>query len=306
MSGPDLAEAVTVACLRFVNGGATRVTCLSRAPASGSYRVLLSDGQSVIAKLYLNTSKWRAAKERDIIESLSGGSVIRTAKVLGHGHLEDHDASVLITSDLGDATLWRAITAGTCSYHDGLGLIGQLLADFHRVDLATFPIGEQTHSQSMVEQHVRQFLSILGRNPADRLASRVRPALETLIRLCGQPREQVECHGDLHPANVVMCQLKSGTLAAHLIDFGSAVRCLPEYDLAKSIVTSSSALLRDERTALLAGYGGRHQVSDELLDAFVVFHVVDGWVHAAMLEGRDQSLWQGRVEAVLARYAALF
>lgn len=102
-----------------------------------------------------------------------------------------------------------------------------------------------------------------------------------------------------------MCWLGDGVLVPHLVDFEAAVRCRPEYDVSKSIVTSS-ALSANERNALLAGYGKQGLISEELLFAFIIFHAVDGWVHAALLEQRDRSLWRTRVDEVLSLYAPQF
>lgn len=303
MSAPGLDRAIAVACQNFVDTTAAQVTCLSRAPSSGTYRVHLDGGRSVIAKLYFGAAKWKATKERNIIDSLSNNGVIRTARVLGYDQLEIYDATVLITSDLGECTLWGAIEAGRYSYHGGLSLVGRLLANFHDIDLAITAADDEPLATKF-ERLARWHLSILDRNPQDGLASHVEPALDTLVRLCRQPNPQIGCHGDLHPANVVT-QVRSNVSAAHLVDFESAVRCPLEYDLAKSVATSS-ALGDHDRMALLAGYGDRRPVSEELLYAFVVFHVVDGWVHAALLEGRDRSLWRSRIDEVVARYAPLF
>jgi Ser/Thr protein kinase RdoA (MazF antagonist) len=258
-------------------------------------------------KLYRGSAGWKATKERRIIEALSGNTTLRTAPLLGAGHLDGYDLSVLITADLGDLTLWQRVEENACSFPEAMRLVGQLLATFHDSDLAIGSVGDEAHDRFGItlEQRVQQQRCMLDRVSPDELAPRVEPALRRLVRLSQQTAPDVACHGDLHPANIVMSWSENGVLLPYLVDFEETVRCPPEYDLAKSVVTSS-ALGDDERRTLLAGYGDRCVVSDELFYALVVFHTLDGWLYGALQEKRDQSLWGSRIDEMLARYAPIF
>jgi len=127
--------AIIAACRQFLAADLVETACLARAPGSSSYRVRLNDRQSVIVKLYFDNSSWKAAHERRIIQALSRDATIRTAALVGCGQI-DESAAALITVDLGDLTLWRAVEENECLGHEALQLIGYLLAMFHNIDLA--------------------------------------------------------------------------------------------------------------------------------------------------------------------------
>jgi len=114
----------------------------------------------------------------------------------------------------------------------------------------------------------------------------------------------VWCHGDLHPYNVVVCRDDTEP-TPYLLDFESAVQCVPEYDIAKSIVTGS-ALSGSDVNDILQGLGSNAFTSRELIDALVVFHTVDGWLYAGQLEKRDCELWDEKLNYVLENYVASF
>lgn len=296
---------VTAACRQLLATEMVEIARLSRAPASSSYRVRLSDRRFVIVKLYFGNSLWKAVHERRVIETLSRTTAkVRTAAVVGSGRIDRSDAAALITTDLGARTLWRAVEEGEYTYDEALRLLGDLLAAFHDVDVACARVGDKQHrSDPPLQRQVRQELGVLCDDRFSGFAARVEPALRRLAGLCRPPSVEVGCHGDLHPANVVLCPLENGILAPHLVDFEATVRCPPEYDLAKSIVTTSALGDHDQRT-LLDGYG--RAVSEELLSALIVFHAVAGWIYAATIEGRDRALWRNRLDTVLARHTPLF
>lgn len=130
---------VIATCWKLLSIGADTIDCLSLTPVSTSYRVRLSDCRSVIVKFYFGAASSKAVKERHIIEALSRIGGVHTARLLGYGQLQLPDALALITSDLGDHTLWRAVENHDCSYHEGLRLIGQLLTTFHDSTTSTWP-----------------------------------------------------------------------------------------------------------------------------------------------------------------------
>jgi len=297
--------AIIAACRQFLAADLVETACLARAPGSSSYRVRLNDRQSVIVKLYFDNSSWKAAHERRIIQALSRDATIRTAALVGCGQI-DESAAALITVDLGDLTLWRAVEENECLGHEALQLIGYLLAMFHNIDLGIARAGDEQLGYGIpLAKRVWQQLRILRHDRFAGLAACVEPALFRLVDLCRLPGDEVSCHGDLHPANVVLCRLEGGVLIPHLVDFEATVRGIPEYDLAKSLVTTS-ALGYSDRQILLDGYGDQRAIADELLHALVVFHAVDGWIYAAVFEERNQALWRSRIDEVLVRYAPLF
>jgi hypothetical protein len=90
---------------------------------------------------------------------------------------------------------------------------------------------------------------------------------------------------------------KHGKTVPHVVDFEQVILGVPEYDIAQSLVTSD-ALEDSDRAKFLAGYGAPG-VSAELIDALIVFHVLQGWVYTARAELRDIDLWAARVRRVL-------
>lgn len=306
---PD-GSAVVAACQEVLAVDVTGIRCLSRAPTSSVYRVCLESGGPVIVKLYLRSATRKVAKEQWMIRSLSTSTTIHTATILGHSYLAEQGANILITTDLGNHNLWRSVQEGVLSRREALRMVGRLLALLHESPFAqpdmNIPSVNTVREgpEGALAILAREQLSIMRREVPKQIAAYVEPALRRLVDLDRESRLFTWCHGDLHPANVMMVPT-GGVQIPHLIDFESAAFCVREYDLAKSIVTSS-ALGEEDHGAVLAGYGGPSVVSRELLCSLIVFHAMDGWIHGALREQRDQSLWRSRVDDVLTYYAPLF
>jgi aminoglycoside phosphotransferase (APT) family kinase protein len=261
----------------------------------------------VVVKLYFGTAGWKATKEHSIGRALFDSSTLRAAQVLGCGRLELHDAHSLITSDLGDLSLWRAIDIGIYSLREGLRVVGQLLSEFHSLALglpATAANGDWQDTVTL-DSLTRRQLSLLEHSQSAGLARQAQPALRRAVLLSQEVTDPVWCHGDLHPANVIMYSTSRSPLLPYLIDFESSTLGPPEHDLAKSVVTSS-AFAGSTRDELIAGYGQERRISEELVNALIVFHTIDGWLYAAQRERRDRTLWRDRMELVMSNYASQF
>jgi aminoglycoside phosphotransferase (APT) family kinase protein len=282
---------------------------LSQAPTSGSYRVRLEDGSSVIAKLYVEQAGWKAFKEASIVAALGRIDWVRTTTVLRCGWLADHSAAALITADLGPCTLWQAVDKGRYSREEALGLVGQQLAAFHRIGLDSLPLDARPDQPvprtPAVELacHVQRLRMAGDESCGGHIMARVAPALDRIEGL-GEQMALVWCHGDLHPANVI-ARADQDRHAAYLVDFAATTRRPREYDIAQSLVTSGACGEWDRR-AVLAGYRSGHALVEELVDAFMVFHTVNGWLYAALAEQRDRSLWQARIQQMLEPGGPLF
>jgi aminoglycoside phosphotransferase (APT) family kinase protein len=291
MTTPLTRVNVEAACRDLLEADVIAINCLSRAPRSAVYRATLADqGHSVVVKLYEGLAARKAARERRAITAVASGGLVRTPAILGYGLLPGVEAAALIMQDLGTTTLSRAVWAGASSRPEALFLLGRLLAGVHQLS----PAPDRPGTGAMFPIHAAD----LQRHCPAWLRDAAAPALKRAAVLTAADVREVRCHGDLHPDNVI---LRAGI--PYVVDFEQATCAVAEYDLAQTAVTSD-ALETDQLTQILAGYGWG--VSQELLAALIVFHVVRGWVWAAVRENRDKALWSSRVHFVIDQYAGTF
>ncbi|WP_329522164.1 aminoglycoside phosphotransferase family protein [Spirillospora sp. NBC_01491] len=292
MTRLEPSPAIALACRNLLSADVTQARCLSQSPQSSVHRVVLHDHRAAIVKLHRGESRWKAIKERKAMEAVAAHTTLHTAGLLACGPVPGHDTTALITADLGEASLSQAAREGTRSRSQALGLLGVVLAQFHQLPVRC---GLRVTAGWSLEAQV---IALRRRCPGPLLAV-VGPALLRAVEL-GVGR-LVWCHGDLHLDNVLLVPDARGDGLPYVIDFEQMVPAVPEYDIAQSAVTSD-ALDGHELAEITAGYG--EPLSAELVTVLIVFHVLQGWVYAALTEGRDTRLWANRLDIVINRCAA--
>jgi aminoglycoside phosphotransferase (APT) family kinase protein len=283
-------DAAAVACRVLLGRDAVDVRELSCSSASAVCRVELVGGGCAIVKLHFGAARRRAREQQRAMAAVAAYSAVPTARVLACGAVPVAGAAALITSDLGRVDLGCAVRDGICSRDQALELMGRLLARLHRMPLEAGPRPPSGRGPRIDAP------ALIARCPAA-LADAVGPVLARAAAAARETARPVWCHGDLHPANVLLPQAAGGRLGpAHVIDFEQMLCAAPEYDLAQCLVTSD-ALTPGERARVEAAYGGA--LCPPLIDELIVFHAARGLVYAARDEGRDAPLWQARVHHAL-------
>ena len=287
MNAPDVAA---VACRTLLGEQITQARILSDTPGSSVVRTHLVGGGSVIVRLHAGALRRRAREQQGAMAAVAAYTRVRTPRVLACGALPGGAVSALITTDLGPVDLGRAVREGMCTRDQALEILGGLLALLHQLPLLCGPRpragrGARIDAPALIE-----------RCPAP-LADTVAPVLDRAATKALAAARPVWCHGDLHPANVLLPQAAPGDLGpAYVIDFEQMLCAAREYDLAQCLVTSD-ALAPRERALVTAGYSA--PVDEKLLDELIVFHAVRGLVYAGHVEGRDTSLWSARADYAL-------
>ena len=264
-----------------------RADRLSQAPKTAVFRVSRDGGQSMIFKFFSGTARRRAQEEHAAITLVASGG-LGVARALCLADIGD-ETTVLVTTDLGTYTLDRAVREGEMTRLEALELVGNLLARFHRIEAQPGPCLTARASATVATEIEALYRCC----PAEELA-RIEPALRAVAGRIRDAQELVWCHGDLHFCNVVLSPVGTERTPS-LIDFEGMTQAPRESDLAQAIVTTD-AYDNVEQARLLAGYGSSHSL--ELLDPFIVFHTLRGWVYAALLQQRDQQLWASRCKRV--------
>lgn len=283
-------ETAALACRALLGREMTAARILSSALGAAVVRAELADGGSVIVKLHHGAARRRAREQQRAMAAVAVYTAVLTPRVLGCGTLSSVGAAALITADLGDLDLGRAVGAGMRTRDQALEILGELLALLHQLPLDAGPRtpagrGPRIDAPALIE-----------RCPST-LAEMVAPLLAKAAADAQETARRVWCHGDLHPSNVLFPRPLPGRLGpAHVIDFEQMVCAAPEYDAAQCLV-ASDALEPDERAHVADGYGAA--LDQRLLDRLIVFHAVRGLIYAAHAEGRDTALWNARVAYAL-------
>ncbi|GHB74227.1 hypothetical protein GCM10010377_75770 [Streptomyces viridiviolaceus] len=284
---------VARACALLLKASARDVTTLVLTPKAGVYRVRLTDGRRVVVKLYAPARSYTAFTERDLMRAVSAAGHVATPTVLACGTVPPHGATVLIASDLGERTLGQAVRDKAVSEREAMHRCGRILAQIHQVPVAPSLVAHRSLARQC---------ALLRRVGPSELLHRIRPALDRVEAACDMPAHLVLCHGDLHLENVLLPMRGPMAGTEHVIDFEETTYCVPEYDLAQTLVTCD-VMTGPARNHLVAAHGG--SVAAGLLDALIIFHTVRGWTYAALAEKRDRGLWAARLDHVLATFAPL-
>lgn len=276
---------VSRACAALLGTPTRTAERLKASPRTVVYRADLSDGRSVIVKLYAHTARRNAITEATAIRAAA--TVVPVPKILGCGITSDDGATALVQSDLGTSTLGTAVRCGRVPHAQALKDLGSLLGRLHRAPVA----------RSAQRRPFSDAVSALAsRCPSD-LLDRIAPAL-ALIADTPNAEPRVWCHGDLHFDNVVLASPQD---TCHLVDFTDAAVARRESDVAHALVMTA-AHTPWERDALTSSYP--HALDDTRLSAWMVLITVRCWAHAT--PGTDQALWSSRLADLTRRTPHLF
>ncbi|WP_369383213.1 phosphotransferase family protein [Streptomyces sp. cg36] len=289
--------AVSLACEVLAGSCAASVTRAAQGPLTSVYRVVLPDGRRVVVKLFAPRARHDAGAEALALRAVAESGRVDVPEVIGAGPVPGFSSTALVSEDAGAHTLGGLVRAGLVAPEGALGCLGVLLGAFHSL---TPPAGVP-----MAPGITEQARAVLRRCPSC-LASWLKPALEVIARGCADPAAFVWCHGDLHWDNVIAADglehlADAGTQGqlpgrVRVVDFEGTTLCVPEYDVAQTLVTCD-ALTPAARASVTTAYG--RPLDPRLLDALVVFQTLRGWTFAARIERRDQRVWAARLHRVL-------
>jgi Ser/Thr protein kinase RdoA (MazF antagonist) len=276
---------VSRVCTTLLGTPALSTERLKAGPRTAVYRVRISNGRTVIVKLYAHTARRNAITEATAIRSVTG--TVPVPRILGWGTTSADGATALITSDLGTRTLGSAVRSGRVTHAQALKDLGALLSRLHRVPVAP----------SVPRRPFFDAFSFLTRRCPSELLNQIAPAL-AVIADAPDPTSAVWCHGDIHFDNVVLHGLRD---RCHLIDFTDAAPGRRESDVAHALVMTATHTPWDRR-ALIGAYPAA--LNQARLSAWVVLHTVRCLVHSA--PGEDHALWSSRLADLTQQTPHLF
>ncbi|MFJ9817682.1 phosphotransferase enzyme family protein [Streptomyces sp. NPDC101151] len=280
----DVPAAVLRAAVGLVGVPVRTVHRLSARSRSVVYRAGLADGRSVVIKLYAATARRDAISEAAAIRA--AGIYVPVPTVLAYGHVPGHQATALVTSDLGPLTLGAAVRSGRLSDERALRDLGGLLGRLHRATVQSWAPRRPLHEQ----------VTSLGRRCPPSALDRIAPALAAVTD--APAAAPVWCHGDLHGDNVVIAGPRA---VRHLVDFTDAAIGPRESDVAQTLVMTGAFASARTRTVTDA-YPlalDHHQLS-----AWAVFHTSRCWAHSE--PGDDRTRWASRLDELNRRTPHLF
>lgn len=290
MTGTNRVRAVEAACAALVRARPARVQRISAGTDTAVYRVWLDEGRHTIVKLFAAGRRHGAAEEARLLRAIAADGRIAVPDVLASGPVPGLGTTAVITTDAGSRTLGDAVREEQMPRSAALVRLALLMTAFHGI---VPPPGIR------LAPGLSHQVSALARDCPPAVFARLAPALEVIAQDVPEAG-MVWCHGDLHLDNAVLpaASATSGgsRLPEHLVDFEAATWCVPEYDLAQTLVTCS-ALGPADRLFLAAAYG--RPVNTRLLTALTAFQAVRGWTYAAHREGRDRELWAVRMRQAL-------
>ncbi|MFI6347198.1 aminoglycoside phosphotransferase family protein [Streptomyces sp. NPDC050560] len=282
---------VELACTALAGTSLVEVRRASTNAGTAVYRVALSDERHVVVKLVAAGRSHSADDEARLLAAVAASGRVAVPAVIASGSIPGLGTTALITADVGPSTLGEAVREGQVTKLAAMVRLARLLNVFHTI---------KPPANSPLAPGILAQISALARHCPSSVFALLAPALEVIAEGAADGR-QVWCHGDLHFENVVhqsASEQNSGRngLSETVIDLAASTVCVPEYDLAQTLVTCD-ALAPSDRVLLAAAYGW--PVDHRLVDAFVIFQAVRGWTYAAYREGRHSRLWAARLRQAL-------
>ncbi|MFJ5074974.1 aminoglycoside phosphotransferase family protein [Streptomyces sp. NPDC088553] len=284
MVNRDVPAAVARAAFGLVGVPVRAAHRLSARSRTVVHRALLTDGRSVVIKLYEATARRNAITEAAAIRAAA--THVPVPAVLAYGHVPGHEVTALVTADLGPLTLGGAVHSGRVSDERALRDLGGLLGRLHRAPVQMWAPRRPLHEQ----------VTSLGRRCPPSTLDRIAPALAAIAD--APAAAPVWCHGDLHGDNVVIAGPRA---VRHLVDFTDAAAGPRESDVAQTLVMIGD-LASVRARQLTDAYPlalDHHQLA-----AWFVFHTVRCWAHSA--PGDDRTRWAGRLDELNRRTPHLF
>ncbi|MFI2432095.1 phosphotransferase [Streptomyces sp. NPDC018693] len=280
----DVPAAVSRTCLGLVGAPARVAHRLSARSRTVVYRAFLTDGRSVVVKVYAATARRNAITEAAALRAVAAH--VAVPAVLAYGQVPGQGATALVTADLGPLTLGSAVRSGRVSDEQALRDLGDLLGHLHRVPVQPWAARRPLHEQ----------VTSLGRRCPLSTLERIGPALATIADV--PAAASVWCHGDLHGDNVVIVGSEA---VSHLIDFTDAAVGPRESDVAQTLVMTGA--LASARARMVT-HAYPLPLDRSQLAAWAVFHTVRCWAHS--VPGDDRSQWAGRLDELSRRTPHLF
>ncbi|MFI8514049.1 phosphotransferase enzyme family protein [Streptomyces sp. NPDC085460] len=284
MVNGDVPAAVLRAAVGLVGVPVRAAHRLSARSRSVVYRAGLADGRSVVIKLYAATARRDAISEAAAMRT--AGPHVPVPTVLAYGHVPGHQATALVTADLGPLTLGAAVRSGRLSDERALRDLAGLLGRLHRAPVQPWAPRRPLHEQ----------VTSLGRRCPPSALDRIAPALAAVTD--APAAAPVWCHGDLHGDNVVIAGPRA---VRHLVDFTDAAIGPRESDVAQTLVMTGAFASARTRTVTDA-YPlvlNHHQLA-----AWAVFHTLRCWAHSET--GDDRTRWADRLDELNRRTPHLF
>ncbi|MFM9538658.1 phosphotransferase [Streptomyces turgidiscabies] len=287
-----VAPVVARACWALLSTGVAKAGCMKLGSRSAVYRVSLTDGRSVVVKVFSESARRNAITEGRMIAAATG--FVRVPAVLGCGPVPGHQATAVVTTDLGPLTLDGAVQAGRIPRAQGLRYLGTLLGRFHEIPSV----------QGLAVRPFAEHVAWLARRCPRTVMNRLEPALQIMAEPCADLSRMVMGHGDLHGDNIVIPEHGPAAGLLHVVDFAQSGLCVPEFDVAQTM-TVTGAVETDDRERVTAAYG--RPLDDDLVDASVAFHTVRCWVCTERSgDGVERAQWAQRLNRAVERTAHLF
>ncbi|MFF5766740.1 aminoglycoside phosphotransferase family protein [Streptomyces tanashiensis] len=259
---------------------------LSSRSRTAVYRAGLADGRNVVIKLYTATARRNAITESAAIRAVADHVAVPT--VIGYGHVPGHEATALVTADLGTLTLGGAMRSGRISDERALRDLAGLLGRLHRAPVQSWAPRRPFYEQA----------TSLSRRCPPSVLDGIAPALAAITDAV-EATTPVWCHGDLHGDNVVLAGHRA---VRHLVDFTDATAGSRESDVAQTLVMTDA--VRSPLRARMVTDAYPLALDHHLLAAWTVFHTTRCWVHSS--PGDDRALWVGRLDELSRRTPHLF
>ncbi|MFI8372388.1 phosphotransferase [Streptomyces sp. NPDC085466] len=282
--------AVVRAAIALAGAPAHAAQRLSARSRTAVYRAGLADGRSVVITLYAATARRNAITESAAIRAVADH--VSVPAVIGYGHVPGHEATALVTADLGTLTLGGAARSGQISDERALKDLAGLLGRLHRA-----PVQSWAPRRAFFEQ-----VTSLGRRCPPSVLDRIAPALAAITDAV-DTTTPVWCHGDLHGDNVVLAGHRAGHRSVrHLVDFTDATAGPRESDVAQTLVMTDA--VRSPLRARTVTDAYPLTLDHHLLAAWTVFHTTRCWAHSS--PGDDRAIWADRLDELSRRTPHLF
>lgn len=257
-----------------------------------------SDGGRYIAKAFKSEYAWCVACEDAFFAAFEAGAPTGIdgvpRRLASIDDREVFDRPVTVHHYAPGKPMLRANGFSDEDQFDSYRALGRVLRRLHEIDqpnFATLPIDPETdeprsNRDYMTGRWANSWNHFVASGGSRYLASRIRSYLldrEELWDRCTAPKL---CHGDPHPANVIVERGDDGVVRfSALIDWEVAIAGDPIFDLANSIFNSvgdREAKLR----ALTEGYGDLPSDWRDRYDAYVVYFALANWTFVSRYGAR--------------------
>jgi aminoglycoside phosphotransferase (APT) family kinase protein len=254
------------------------------------HEIGLSNGASLVLKLYPDFVRWKMSKEAGVARLIDGRLGVASPRVL----LTDDskqllDLNFLVMTKLGGSSLgWLLSSLTVAQRASAYGQIGRLLRDFHRIPMQAFGyIGGDgistryaTNHDYVTSQFDRKLKEFVDRGGTSELARRIEQHVATRTHLLNGCTGPVLCHNDLHAGNLLTTVVSGDARLTGVLDFEGALAGDPLKDIAKALYYLDDA----DRQAVLTGYGDTGRTRAEAtLALYHLLFVLELWCWMAQI-----------------------